>query len=193
MLRIPISFDCLVGIIAVNLVLAGCRDDSQSPPARPEPPAEQDAPEGSMLAPLDLVYVCGNRFLATNGTQASVPVTYRVLGTDETGSLTLPKAPNEDPAHSETELETTERGVVVLYRDEQAVARRRNQGVPCGPSAISASVSALGTPETAGAWTAPFPWPVVGLHLSLLPNGRVLSWGSSGDPQVWDPTTGEFT
>jgi PKD repeat protein len=190
--RIPIALGRLIGAIAVSVLIAGCGDDAQSPAARPEPPAEQDAPDGSMLAPLDLVYVCGNKFLATNGTPVSVRVTYRVLGTGETGSLTLPKAPNQDPAHSETELEAAERGVVVLYRDDQAVARRRNQGVPCGPSAISASVSALGTPETAGEWAAPFPWPVVGLHLSLLPNGRVLSWGSAGTPQVWDPTTEKF-
>src|SRR5213075_1083766 len=29
--------------------------------------------------------------------------------------------------------------------------------------------------------------------LHLLPNGRVLSWGRNGDPQVWDPLTGGFT
>jgi hypothetical protein len=33
----------------------------------------------------------------------------------------------------------------------------------------------------------------VQVHLHLLPDGRVLSWGLQGDPQVWDPTTGTFT
>src|SRR5690606_24532165 len=48
---------------------------------------------------------------------------------------------------------------------------------------------------TMGAWSAPFPWVNVGVHLSLLPNGKVLSFGrlNGGTPQVWDPATGSFT
>ena len=145
-----------------------------------------------MLAPLDLVYVCGNKFLATNGTHSPVQVTYRVVGTGESGALTLDQAPLEDPAHSELELETTEQGTVELYRGEERVARRRNGGLSCGANAISPSVAAAGDPVSAGSWSAPFPWPVVALHLSLLPDGRVLSWGHAGTPQVWDPATGEF-
>jgi len=38
-----------------------------------------------------------------------------------------------------------------------------------------------------------FPAPIVQLHIHLLPNGQVLSWGLNGDPQVWDPLTGGFT
>ena len=101
----PLSISALV-------LLAGCGEEGQSPPSRPEPPAEQDTPGGSMLAPLDLVYVCGNKFLATNGTHSPVQATYRVVGTGESGALTLDQAPLEDPAHSELELETTEQGTV---------------------------------------------------------------------------------
>lgn len=145
-----------------------------------------------MLAPLDLVYVCGNKFLATNGTHSPVQVTYRVVGTGESGALTLDQAPLEDPAHSELEIETTEQGTVELYRGEDRVARRRNGDLSCGANAISPSVAAAGDPVSAGSWSAPFPWPVVALHLSLLPDGRVLSWGHAGTPQVWNPATGEF-
>jgi galactose oxidase len=35
-------------------------------------------------------------------------------------------------------------------------------------------------------------WPVVAIHSHLLPDGRVLTWGHSGDPTVWDPATGAF-
>jgi len=38
-----------------------------------------------------------------------------------------------------------------------------------------------------GQWSPVFPAPIVQLHLHLLPNGKVLSWGHAGDPQVWDP------
>lgn len=145
-----------------------------------------------MLEPLDLVYLCGNRFLATNSTRVPVQLTYRVAGTGETGSLTVPEGTSEDPGYSETNLETAKRGVVELYRDDQRVARRRNEGLPCGPAAVSTAAMVAGGPES-GSWSDPFPWPVVAVHLSLLPDGRVLSWGLEGTPQVWDPAAGDFT
>ena len=65
-----------------------------------------------MLArPFDLIYVCGNKFLATNTSRVPVQVTYRVVGSGETGNLTLPGAPVTDPDHTETELETAKSGV----------------------------------------------------------------------------------
>jgi PKD repeat protein len=145
------------------------------------------------LAPLDLVYVCGNKFLVTNSTRSAVDLTYRVVGTNETGALTLRETPGGDPWFSETELETVERGAVELYRNDELVARRRNQGLPCGASPPSLAVAALRTPASAGEWSAPFAWPNVAVHLSLLPTGKVLSFGLSGVPQVWDPGTGSFT
>src|SRR5207302_641548 len=44
-----------------------------------------------------------------------------------------------------------------------------------------------------GQWSAVFPAPIVQLHVHLLTDGTVLSWGRIGDPQVWDPATGSFT
>ena len=180
---------CLCGTL---MVLAGCTDDgAQSPASRPEVSLKQQAEEGGNLAPLDLVYVCGNKFLATNSTRRTVHLTYRVVGSSETGGITLPPGPFEDPGHSETELETKSHGIVELYQDGQRVVRRRNLKSPCGPPALAA-LTAL-TAAEAGSWSAPFPWPVVSLHTSLLPTGRVLSWGLAGAPQVWDPSTGQFT
>ena len=183
-----------VCISALAVALTGCVDDSQSPPSRPEPPQEQDGPAGSRLAPIDLVYVCGNKFLATNATPVSVHVSYRVAGTEERGGLTLREGrTNQDQGHSETELETVERGTVELYLDDERVVRRRNEERRCGAPAFSAAMAMAGDEATAGSWTAPFPWPIVALHLNLLPNGRVLSWGHAGIPQVWNPATGSFT
>jgi PKD repeat protein len=145
-----------------------------------------------MLRPVDLVYVCGNKFLATNGTRLPITVTYRVAGTDESGSLTLREGAGEDPGFSETELETTEHGTVELYLEESVVARRRNQGVPCGAPRPSFSVAA-GASVEAGEWSEPFPWPLIAIHQSLLSNGKVLSFGAGGTPAVWDPATGHFT
>jgi len=44
-----------------------------------------------------------------------------------------------------------------------------------------------------GRWSSVFPAPIVQLHVHLLRDGTVLSWGLQGDPQVWDPATGTFT
>jgi PKD repeat protein len=178
---------------AVCLLLTACQDNSQAPSTRSEPPLERDAPEASLLQPVDLVYVCGNKFLATNATRSPVKVTYRVIGTDETGSLTLRAGSREDEGFSETELETVEQGAVELYQDGYRVTRRRNQGMRCGaaPPAVGFAVTSSSAPM--GQWTAPFTWANVAVHLSLLPTGKVLSFGLSGTAQVWDPATGSFT
>lgn len=179
--------------ISAACLLGGCADSSHSPPGHPDTSLKQLTNEGGNLAPLDLVYVCGNKFLATNSTRATVHLTYRVIGTQEVGGVTLPPGPLEDPGHSETELETKHRGMVELYQGDQRVVKRRNERLACGlPARVMADVVA-GSSAPSGSWTAPFPWPVVAIHLSLLPDGRVLSWGNAGDPQIWDPATGSFT
>lgn len=99
-------------------------DSAQSPPGRPEQPSTDD-PHGSNPKPVDLVYVCGNKFLATNGTTSAVHVTYRVAGTQETGGLTLREGTGGDPGYSETELETTNAGSVELYQDNERLVTRR--------------------------------------------------------------------
>ena len=182
---------CII-LSSVAGILGACGVDQQSPPQR-SGAADEDTPEASHLGPVDLVYVCGNRFLATNSTGSAVQVTYRVSGTGESGNLTLPERPAEgDPWFSETEVETTRRGSVELYVENERVTRRRNQGLPCGASAASFAVAGVTSAE-AGTWTAPFPWPNIAVHLTLLPTGKVLSFGLSGVPQVWNPANGNFT
>ncbi|MBA3258902.1 MAG: DUF1929 domain-containing protein [Gemmatimonadales bacterium] len=185
------GFSLVLGIFSI-LGLGACEDGSQAPRARSALAESEDAGDEGTLAPLDLVYICGNKFLATNATRSAVRVTYRVAGTDETGSLTLREGRSEDEGFSETELETRGRGEVELYLNDQRVARRRNRGMPCGPSSLSASVAAAAG-EASGEWSAQFPWPITAVHLSLLPDGRVLSWGESGTPQLWNPASGLFT
>jgi PKD repeat protein len=178
---------------SVLLFLGACGDDAYSPPERVDATADKlSTDEPGNLAPLDLVYVCGNKFLATNSNRTSVHLTWRVVGSSETGSVTLPPGPLEDPGHSETEVETAKKGILELYRDGERVVRRRNLNRPCGAHAV-ASVMAAATAAEAGSWTQPFPWPSVAIHLSLLPSGKVLSWGLAGQPVVWDPASGDFT
>jgi hypothetical protein len=142
---------------------------------------------------VELVYLCGNRFLVTNASPSALRVEYRVTGTGETGALSLEAGPGGDPGFSETEFETTRSGTVELYQEDVRVARSPNHGHACGTPAVSAAMSVAGPEASAGQWSAPFPWPVIAVHLSLLPNGKVLSWGEAGEPQLWNPATGSFS
>ena len=51
-------------------------------------------------------------------------------------------------------------------------------------------------PDKIGSWTAPTAMPLVGVHISLLPNGRVAMWdGATAEPgseRIWDPDTDSF-
>jgi len=65
---------------------------------------------------------------------------------------------------------------------------------------------AAADPGQVGQWGPVVDWPVVGIHVALLPNGKVLAWDSVGDAAtetfpvhnftratVYDPTTGVHT
>jgi hypothetical protein len=136
--------------------------------------------------------VCGNRFLVTNAHTVPITITYRVLESAEEGEASLAAAPPADPAFSERLIETRTRGSVQIFLDGKPIASRTNDAIPCSP-ATSAPAFLSASPVSAGQWTAPFDWPVVAVHLSLLPDGRVLSFGKVGTPQIWDPRTGSFT
>jgi Galactose oxidase-like, Early set domain/Bacterial Ig domain len=76
-------------------------------------------------------------------------------------------------------------------------------------SATAAAVTAAAVaadPGQAGEWGPVVDWPVVGIHVALLPNGKVLAWDSVGDAAtetfpihdftratVYDPQTGTQT
>lgn len=49
------------------------------------------------------------------------------------------------------------------------------------------------TVDLVGSWSTIKRAPIVQLHAHLLLDGKVLTWGHYGDPQVWDPATGLFT
>lgn len=71
-----------------------------------------------------------------------------------------------------------------------------------GNESIVASVSvdvanaALADPSTVGQWAGPFSWPLVSVHTTLLPNGKVLLYDdhtNNAGVQVWDPSSGSLT
>jgi hypothetical protein len=44
-----------------------------------------------------------------------------------------------------------------------------------------------------GEWSAPQAWPVTAVHNHMLPTGKVLFWGYSDEPWLWDPATAGLT
>ena len=68
-----------------------------------------------------------------------------------------------------------------------------------GPSRAAVWIGDDDTARTAGRWSPPVEWPVVAIHLHLLPTGKVLFWEGSGQDdggmvfdeiRSWDPVTG---
>jgi hypothetical protein len=72
--------------------------------------------------------------------------------------------------------------------------------------AMAAAAAVAGAPQDVGQWGPVVDWPVVGVHVALLPNGKVLAYDSIGDnatetypvhdhtrATVWDPATGAQT
>ena len=163
-------------LIAVWLVVAaiGCQDTLRPTPA------------GGGVAPVAVAYVCGNDFDLQSLGPTGLTAGYAVAGTSERGELALPPRSGE-ATPSTTRLTTLHRGtLLVSYRNEE-LASVSNGGLACPPASVQEPQA------TSGEWSAPFDWPVVAVHLHLLPSSQVLSWGRVGEPQIWDPATGGFT
>ena len=188
---------------AALLLLAGCGDsgtngDISAPYARVA--EDSIAAEDVMLgeadsATIQLRYTCNNKFLITNMAHRPIQVSY---GTQKTSykTVTLPAGPGGDPGFSETfiDVPNTSHEKVEVIRDGKVVAKRRNMGDACAMPAAARYIAGATGGAAAGQWSTSIPWPVVAIDMTLLPDGRVLTWDRTADaPQIWDPATGAFT
>jgi hypothetical protein len=180
----------LLGLLSgAGGTVVGCSDErSGAGPRIGDLPATD--PDIGEDAPINLSYVCGNRFLISNASAVPVSVTYRVAGSEEEGGADLPAAPESEPAVSERTIETRTPGAVELYVAGRLVVVRNNEGVLCTPQEATSVTVANATASTSGEWTSPLPWPIVAVHMILMPDGRVLSIGRVGTPSIWNPATG---
>jgi hypothetical protein len=112
-------------------------------------------------------------------------VRYSVIGTPEEGELVLPSG--SAAPEGTTRLTTVHRGSLQISQGDEELSPVANPASACPPTASAPQPQA-----TLGEWTVPFAWPVVAVHIHLLPSGGVLSWGRLGSPQVWDPAAGQF-
>ncbi len=89
-------------------------------------------------------------------------------------------------------------------QEERALTRRTQAAT--ADDAQAAALAVPGAPDDIGTWSEPDDWPVVGVHVALLPNGKVLAYDSVGDnatetypvhdhtrATVWDPATNTHT
>ena len=98
--------------------------------------------------------------------------------------------------------------------DAVVTTRRPRRGSTIKPGILSpgrrhrprAAAAVAADPGQVGEWGPVVDWPVVGIHVALLPNGKVLAWDSVGDAAtetlpvhdftratVYDPVTGVHT
>jgi hypothetical protein len=113
-------------------------------------------------------------------------------------ALTAPAAAG---AHTTAEQHRQEDSVAAKTpQQERAMTRQTLAATAADARAAAAAVP--GTEGEVGSWSAPVDWPVVGVHVALLPNGKVLAYDSVGDhatesyplqdhtrATVWDPQT----
>jgi galactose oxidase len=165
-------------LILFALAAAGCQDNT-----RPEPSPDEPGPAPAHLS---VRYVCGNRFHLENQRTTPVTIRYTVVGAPERGELLLPPG-DEQAGPSTTRLVTLRQGSLQVSYGDETLSPVHNLATACAPDPAPEPQAIMGE------WAPPFDWPVVAVHLHLLPDGRVLSWGAVGEPQLWDPATGHFT
>jgi hypothetical protein len=116
-------------------------------------------------------------------------------------ALTAPAA----VAHTTAEQHRQEDSVAPKTAQQERAMTRQTLAVTAA-DARAAAAAVPGTEGEVGSWSAPVDWPVVGVHVALLPNGKVLAYDSVGDhatesypiqdhtrATVWDPETGTQT
>jgi hypothetical protein len=129
--------------------------------------------------------------------RASLAVTAAVLIAATAPAAALAHDSVEDHKQDDTSVPKTPQEERALTRETQAVT---------AADARAAAAAVPGAPDDIGTWSRPEDWPVVGVHVALLPNGKVLAYDSVGDnatetypvhdhtrATVWDPATNTHT
>lgn len=112
----------------------------------------------------------------------SIYATYDVLGAPTATSTSAPSATPTAGASSTASASATNTPTATPTRTPTSTS------VPATPTATSTAAAQV------GAWGSLFNTPEVLINGVMMPNGKVLVWGSGGNAQsVYDPATGTFT
>ena len=115
-------------------------------------------------------------------------------------------APSSALAHDVSTPAGHEAEDTVVHDAATEARLNRNTRLHSATAASLAAAAVAADPGQTGAWGPVVDWPVVGIHVALLPNGKVLAWDSVGDAAtetfpvhnftratVYDPQTGSQT
>ncbi|MGE5144961.1 MAG: Ig-like domain-containing protein [Acidobacteriota bacterium] len=139
---------------------------------------------------------------ASSAPVASVEVTPASASIVVGGTIQLTATPKDaagQPLTGRTITWTTDNGTVATVSTSGLVTGQSAGGATItatseGKSGSSSiTVTTGGTAALVGQWSAVLPSPIVMVHQHLLFDGRVLSFGENGTPQVLDPLSGLFT
>ena len=120
------------------------------------------------------------------------------------GALLALSPAAEALGHGGIESHFAEDSAVHDVADEPRLGARTREATAADARAAAAAIA--GNEHEVGQWSPVVDWPVVGVHVALLPNGKVLAYDSVGDnatetypvhdhtrATVWDPATGTQT
>ncbi len=113
---------------------------------------------------------------------------------------TAPPAPppvDESLPHTHTAIDSSQ---LTKAEEDALVARVEREGLGIRPDIvarrsgrISAAAAAASPAATTGSWEGPYDWPVLGVFVTLLPNGNVLAYDSVNDLRTEASTEHRFT
>ena len=103
---------------------------------------------------------------------------------------------DESLPHTHGDIDSSQ---LTKAEEDALVARVEREGIGIRPDIVtrrSGRISAAAAPSssaTAGAWEGPYDWPVLGVFVTLLPNGNVLAYDSVNDLRTEASTEHRFT
>ena len=109
----------------------------------------------------------------------------------------LPPPVDESQPNTHTAIDSSQ---LTKAEEDALVARVEREGLGIRPDIvgrrsgrISAAAAAASTAATTGSWEGPYDWPVLGVFVTLLPNGNVLAYDSVNDLRTEASTEHRFT
>lgn len=122
-----------------------------------------------------------------------VHATITILADDAGGEVSVTLTP---PGGAATEVAALAIAELRPYEGRLLVGARTG-GASANHDFDNFSVDVTGCPDVVGEWGPVEPWPIVAIHASLLPTGKVIAWDRDdalfADPQLYDPSDGSIT
>jgi len=168
---LPLTSNNTLATVAVNLTTTGCR-------------------AGTITADANPIWVCDGSGLGIT------TLFWNSTGTTEVqvrvGSPTGALFADTGPSGSWTTGKWVADGTVFYLQDVSGGLPLTSNNT-LATATVNLTTGGCGSPGAVGQWSQPMSWPLVAIHASVLPNGKVISWDTSANAQLWDPGTGTFT